>query len=186
VVDSGIDGAEDAQEEDGEDNDFEEEEEEAVQPVASLEPVDDDDEEEEPEPEPEDPQQNFQPVGEPRDPKGCMIMPRQGRNPRKVYNEMQENMDNDPLHLSPISCHSPIYGKDPHEYPNNQSPDRCGEQKCSYDIRGCHTTLNLIYQVVICEEELLLQGFMRCTLLYTTVAGTTVPKSGIWILKYFL
>ena len=62
----------------------------------------------------------------------------------------------------------------------------CGEQKCSYDIRGCHTTLNLIYQVVICEEELLLQGFMRCTLLYTTVAGTTVPKSGILILKYFL
>ena len=52
----------------------------------------------------------------------------------------------------------------------------CGEQKCSYDIRGCHTTLKLIYQVVICEEELLLQGFMRCTLLYTTVAGTTVPE----------
>ena len=51
-------------------------------------------------------------------------MPRQGRNPRKVYNEIRENMDNDPLHLSPISCHSPIYGKDPHEYPNNQSPDR--------------------------------------------------------------
>ena len=77
---------------------------------------------------PGDPQQNFQPFGEPSDPEGCMIMPRQGKNPTKVYNEIRANMDNDPLHLSPISCHSPIYGKEPHEYPNNQSPDREHQQ----------------------------------------------------------
>ena len=64
----------------------------------------------------------------PSDPEGCMIMPYQGRNPTKVYNEIRANMDNDPLHLSPILCHSPIYGKDPHEYPNNQSPD-CEDQE---------------------------------------------------------
>ena len=29
----------------------------------------------------------------------------------------------------------------------------------------------------ICEEELILQGFKRCTLLYTNVAGSTVLKS---------
>ena len=42
----------------------------------------------------------------------------------------------------------------------------CGEQKCSYDIRGWHTTLNLIYQVVICKEELCYRVFYE---VYTTV-----------------
>ena len=128
------DGAEDAQEEDGEVTDFEEEEEEEVQPVASLEPVDDDDDEEEEEEAPEDPQPNFLAVGGPSDPEGCMVMPPQGRNPAEVYNDIRANMDNDPLHLSPISCQSPTYGEDVYQYPNNQSPEREHQEALFRDL----------------------------------------------------
>lgn len=61
-------------------------------------------------------------------------MPPQGRNPAEVYNDIRANMDNDPLHLSPISCQSPTYGEDVYQYPNNQSPEREHQEALFRDL----------------------------------------------------
>ena len=48
------------------------------------------------------------------------------------------------------------------------------------------TLQNLFIKVVICKEELFINFLHMCTLLYTTVAGATVLKSGFLNLRHLI